>query len=177
VKSPSARARLWFELADLFEEDDGSLPEIRLIDLTPGGVERIFAELSRRAEPLDPAQTVWHEERAQQVPLGELSDVGALAAKGRIAPSHFLLSGIRSGGVRLPDLGAFVFPDEVALDYRMGKDWNADVLAAFVELLAELQLLEPGARLVAACEVELQPEGTQKRFQQAVATYLSAAEA
>jgi hypothetical protein len=59
----------------------------------------------------------------------------------------------------------------------MGKDWNADVLAAFVELLAELQRLDPGARLAAADEVEPRPEGAQKRFQQAVATYLSAAEA
>jgi hypothetical protein len=177
VRPASARARLWHELAGYFEEDDGSLPEIRLLDLTAEGVVRVFAEVRRRAEPLDPATHVWHDELEQTVALADVPDVAELAATGRIGPPHFLLSGIRSAGVRLPDLGIYIDPGEVALDYRMGKDWNADVLAAFVELLVELQRLDPGARLAAADEVELRPEGAQKRFQQAVATYLSAAEA
>jgi hypothetical protein len=173
MRSP-ARDELWRELSDLFAVDDGSLPEIRLLDLSIEGVVQVFEELCHRAEPLDSTQTVWHDERDQEVPFAELSDAVELAANGRITTLHVLLSGIRSSGNRLPDLGVSVQPGEVALDYRMGEDWNADVLAAFIELLAELQALDPDVRLAAAHELDLVAEQIQERFQRAVQTYLAA---
>jgi hypothetical protein len=117
---------------------------------------------------------VWQDSREQEVPLTELADAGTLAATGQITSLHVVLRGIGSGGIRLPDLGVSVWPGEVALDYRMGSDWDADVLGAFVELLADLQGLDHNARLTAAGEVGPPlPEEVQKRFQRAVETYLS----
>jgi hypothetical protein len=172
--NPSTREeQLWRELGDLFAEDDGSLPEIRLIEVSADGAANIFDELCSRAEPLETNQTVWLDEREQELPLRDVPDAGALAATGRISTLHVVLRGIRSRGTRIPDLGVSIWPGEVALDYRMGSGWNADVLAAFVELLGELRKLDPGARLAAAGELDLMPKPVQQRFQRAIDRYFA----
>jgi hypothetical protein len=63
-----------------------------------------------------------------------------------------------------------------ALDYRMGTEWNADGLAAFVELLGDLRKLDPGARLAAAAELDLMAESVQQRFQRAIDRYFASTE-
>lgn len=171
MNTSTREEQLWRELADLFAEDDGSLPEIRLLEVSPDGAAKILDELRNGAEPLEANQTVWLDEREQELPLRDVPDAGALAATGRISTLHVVLRGIRSRGTRLPDLGVSIWPGEVALDYRMGGEWNADVLAAFVELLGELRKLDPGARLAAAGELDLMPEPAQQRFQRAIDRY------
>jgi hypothetical protein len=173
LKTPEARAKLWDELSSFFAEDDGSLPEVRLVRLSPTGLVRIFEELRQRAEPLDSSETVWHDERQEEVTLGEVPELPALVADEKISSVHLLLRGIRSGDLNLPDLGVFAASGEIALDYRMGDEWNEDVLAAFVELLADLRQLDPGG------ELDLEeglPRGVRRHFRRAVQKYLAAAE-
>lgn len=141
-----AQQELWRELGEYFEKDDGTLPDVSLGNLSPAGAAGIFDELRARADPPEPTETIWHDEREEEVPLLEVPDAGALATSGRIGSLHVVLRGVRSGGVRLPDLGVGLFVDEVVLDYRMGRHWNAIVLAAFVELITELQQIDPGSR-------------------------------
>jgi hypothetical protein len=150
MRSAAAQKQLWNELSDLFAEDDGcgSLPEIRLTGASNEGVERAYAALLQRAEPLEADDGVGD---------GTLDVV---------------LSGIHSCEVSLPDLGVSVFPGGVALDYRMGDEWNAQVVAAFVELLDDLRELAGGGELVAADELDPLDADTQQRFTQAIRCYL-----
>ncbi len=48
-------------------------------------------------------------------------------------------------GVRLPDLGVFVFDDQIAIDYRMGEEWRSTELRGLFELLLEISQLDPGS--------------------------------
>lgn len=171
MKPQTAREELWRELAYLFEEDDGSLPEVRLIDIPSGGAARIFQELRNRAEPLEPTQTIWDEELGRDVPLEDVPDAATLVAEERIQGFHVVLRGISSHSIRLPELGVFVCQNNVELDYRMGSEWNAEVLAAFVELLADLRRLAPAARLDLEDGVL---ENVREHFRRAVETYLAA---
>lgn len=58
-----------------------------------------------------------------------------------------VFGGIQSGIVAIPDLGVFVFPDQLSLDYRMGPAWGPSELEAFFGLLGELASLDPDASL------------------------------
>ncbi|AKJ27087.1 hypothetical protein AAW51_0396 [Caldimonas brevitalea] len=48
---------------------------------------------------------------------------------------HLVLGGMRMAGVTLPDLGVFVQPGGVTLDYPMGSEWGEMQIEAFVKLL------------------------------------------
>jgi hypothetical protein len=170
MKSKEARARLWSELSFLFAEDDGGLPEVRLLDVSREGLTRIFSRLRELAEPLDASQTLWYDEREQDVPIRDVVDAAELVADGRIQGFPVLLRGIRWEGVQLPDLGVFVFPGEIDLFYRMGDAWNEVVLGAFIELVGELQHVAAGTRL--ALEDEVLAE-VKEAFQRSVSEYLS----
>jgi hypothetical protein len=171
MKSTAAREQLWDDLSLLFEADDGSLPEVRLVNVSPPGAAGICEALRSRAEPLLAGQTVWHHEREQEVPLNEIPDAGTLAAEGKLSSLHVVLQGIESHGVRVPDLGMSVWPGQVALDYRMGEAWSQDTLAAFVELLGDLLQLDPTARLDVE---EFVLADVRDRFRRAVSAYLAA---
>jgi hypothetical protein len=172
MESKQKRERLWVELSDLFKEDEGFLPEVRLIDLSPDGTARIFDGLLHIAEPLDASQTIWHDECQREIQLADVPNAGVLAATGRINSLHAVLRGIRFGELPIPDLGVSVWPNEIALDYRPGLGWDADTLAGFIELLSELLELGGGGRLAVAGELDLLPEDVQRRFQKAVTAYL-----
>jgi hypothetical protein len=170
IRPTPAQHQLWRELGEYFAEDDGTLPEYWFSGLSPEGAARIFDELRERADPPEPSTTIWHDEREEQLPLAEVPDAGALVTSGRIGSLHVVLSGVRSAGIRLPDLGVSLFRDSVELDYRMGRDWNPIVLSAFVDLLIELQQLDPGSRLDAHADADV-----QEQFREAIERYLVAA--
>jgi hypothetical protein len=167
MKPSTAQEQLWRELAYLFEEDDGSLPEVRFLDIPPGGSARMLEELRRRAEPLEHTTTIWHPELEREIPLNDAPDMGALFAKGGFPA---VLRGIRSHGVRLPELGLWVDSAQVEFNYRMGSEWNAEVLAAFVELLSDLRRLAPGARFDLEEGVL---ESVREHFRRSVEAYLA----
>ncbi|MDP8910083.1 MAG: hypothetical protein M3N47_13430 [Chloroflexota bacterium] len=72
----------------------------------------------------------------------------------------------------IPALGAFVWPDHVALDYRMGSGWDARSLGAFARLLGELRQLVPHARIIAIPDGGSE-QNADRRFDPALETFLS----
>jgi hypothetical protein len=76
---------------------------------------------------------------------------------------------LASNGVVIPDLGVFVFPDEIALDYSMGEEWNPANVAAFFELLIQLQGIDPTA-VITPSQVYFGPE-SHERFARALALF------
>jgi hypothetical protein len=170
VTKQAAAVQLWNELSWLFEDDDGSLPEVRLLTSSADATARIFEELRRRATPLGPTQTVWHNARRQEVAVATLPDAGALAVLGALGPLHIVARGIESGGVRLPDLGVSVDPEGIALDYRMGDNWNPNVLGGFVDLLGDLLALDAEARVDLE---DFAADHARQRFRLALGAYLN----
>ena len=74
-----------------------------------------------------------------------MPNAAALVASGDAESIHFCFTGMRVGGVELPELGLFVFPDGVELDYRMGTRWTREAIGAFFEFLRELRAIAPNA--------------------------------
>ena len=80
-----------------------------------------FAQLrSRGKDVTHQGPKFWSVTHSKDCPLESVPNAAALVVLGEAEPIHFVLRDIDVGGVRLPDLGVFVFADQIALDYRMG---------------------------------------------------------
>jgi hypothetical protein len=167
------RTNLWSAVHNFFEQNDGSLPEILLVGVSPEQAQAIFDALLQHAHPLRDDQTVWVDETVGDVPIRDLADAPLLAAQRQLAGwLHVVLTGVRTGGTDLPDLGVGIANDHVSLDYRPGPGWTADSLAAFVDLLRGLQQLAPKSQLVLADDGSHPlPDDAQRQFRQAIETY------
>jgi hypothetical protein len=80
----------------------------------------------------------WHNALQQDQRVVDYPDAARLVAQGEAAPFHTLASGLAFDGVVIPDLGVFVWADELTLDYRMGPEWGGPQLLALFELLRQL---------------------------------------
>jgi hypothetical protein len=80
----SAAEVLWTAVSDLFAENDGSLPEIGIVGVSPEGAQAIFAEMMSRGRPLLRDALVWDELTNEDVRIEDTPDAGRLAAQGRM---------------------------------------------------------------------------------------------
>lgn len=139
---------LWDELHEFFDTDDGSLPEVHLDYSDPHAVPRGFALLLDRSRELvaDDGQ-FWSKAAEEARPVNSASNAAALVVSGEAEAFHVVVEDVRCGDVTLPDLGVFVFQDQISLDFRMGSHWGPVELAGFFGLLADLRALDPEASL------------------------------
>lgn len=138
---------LWKELGDLFDTDDGSLPEVRVDYRESAATASGYALLRQRAARVSDKAFFWSKIHDAERPLDSVTNAAALVVSGEAAPFHVVFSGIQSGGVSVPDVGVFVFQDQLALDFRMGPAWGPRELEAFFGVLGELASLDPNASL------------------------------
>lgn len=127
----TAAAALFDAIQAVFSDDEGSLPEVQIDGIAPSEAQELFA----LAAPLQSGQTVWDEERDEEVSIRDFTEPGRLAAKGRLSSLHFVLRELRWGDGELPELGVSVWPGTLALDYSPGAEWTVNVVARFVRLL------------------------------------------
>jgi len=139
---------LWSELRDLFDTDDGSLPEVRVDYVDSAATVAGYALLRGRATRVVSENAyLWSKVHSAERPLDSVPNAAALVVSGEAEAFHVVFGGIRSRNVVIPDLGVFVCPDQLALDYRMGPAWGPGELEALFELLGELVALDPRASL------------------------------
>lgn len=158
--SPHDAQWLWEYLRDLFEVDDGSLPEFNVQFADSHAVIAGFALLRERARGIEsPDANFWSKISNSQQPVKSVPNAAALVVTGEAEPFHVVLEGVESDGVRLPSIGVSIFPDLIGLDYRMGPGWNPTTVAALFNLLADLAKLDAEARLAleeAGVEAEIE---------------------
>jgi hypothetical protein len=159
---------LWNNLHDMFDTDDGSLPDIYVLNLSAQGVKDIWAYLCQSATGLASDDSFWHIANGQSIPVDAVPNAAELVVSGEAESFHAVLRGISFDGAVIPDLGVFVFPEAIYLDYRMGAEWGPAQVSALFELLNELQLLDKDAvvSLPEQCTAE-----ARKRFATALADY------
>lgn len=154
---------LWQELHHLFDTNDGSLPEIHLSFSNPQATIRAYGILRSRSKGfLTEDPTYYSIVDGMDVRLDSVEDPAALVVGEQAEPFHVVLAGMEVNGIPIPDIGVFVLPREVMLDYRMGLSWRAPELEALFALLFELAALDEGAS--PALE-ECMPKRDKERFQ------------
>ncbi|MEJ1098497.1 MULTISPECIES: hypothetical protein [unclassified Pseudoxanthomonas] len=61
-----------------------------------------------------------------------------LVISGAADSFHVVLAGVTCSGSSIPDLGVFVDPDSLTLDYRMGSSWGEPEIQSLLALLRQL---------------------------------------
>ncbi|MBN9523818.1 hypothetical protein J0H58_35790 [bacterium] len=133
----------WEQLRWLFDTDDGGLYDIRLAGLDESGVVAAF-EFIRARSAVTPDARFWHTGLERDELVADYPDAARLVVRGVAEAFHVLAPGLAFAGVTLPDLGVFVWPDEVTLDYRMGPEWGPPELTALFEFLRQLVAVAGG---------------------------------
>jgi hypothetical protein len=148
VRRPSVNDWLWTELHYFFDTDDGSLPRVCLDYQDKRAVVGAFKYLRTRGQDVTyQGATFWSVTHARDRPLDSVPNAAVLVVSGDAHAFHFLLRGIEVDGIRLPDLGVFLFDEGIELDYRMGPEWRSAEVVAFFRLLLNLASLDPNASL------------------------------
>jgi hypothetical protein len=139
---------IWSQLRNLFEHDDGSLPEIELTNLDAGAIPRVFASLWRSGNDTPAGGASYLDRRdGQEKPISSAQDAAnaaVLVCNQEAESIHVVLGGLVSAGTPIPDLGVFVHPDGLVLDYRMGSAWGPQQVTALFELLHTISETELG---------------------------------
>ncbi len=143
---PEEVADFWRQWNTEFEQNDGSLPELRLVDVPPDALGPLWRLLAGRAAAMTPTR-LWREDLAAEVELEAGMNAGELVSSGKVPAFHTVLRKVKSAGLQLPELGVFCAPGEVSLDYQPGPEWDQPAFLAFLALLSDLLDAAPGSRV------------------------------
>jgi hypothetical protein len=122
-----------------FDTDDGSLPEIEIAFATTDALKAAFRDLftlgaidSSKGE-----KRLWMTREERELPFTGAGDV-ELMVSGTVDAFHVVLEAIEFAGTRLPQLGFWVDPNRLTVDYRMG-EWNERQISSLLGLLCRLR--------------------------------------
>ncbi len=133
----------WDRLGWLFDTDDGGLYDIRLMGLNESGLAAVL-DFVRSRSAVSPDALFWHKRLECDQRVADYHDAARLVARGVAEPFHVLAPGLAFAGAVIPDLGVFVWTDEVTFDYRMGPEWGRPQLLGLFELLRQLAAMTGG---------------------------------
>jgi hypothetical protein len=117
---------LWTLLHDLFDTDDGTLPELDLPYSSREALAEGYAAIVAKSHSLMPEDATVERIDGRTVPVATLKNPAALVAWDQAKGLHVLAAGVTLNGTVLPDLGLSVSSKEITLDYRMGDALGAD---------------------------------------------------
>ncbi|CAN7416656.1 hypothetical protein LJR074_002662 [Acidovorax sp. LjRoot74] len=128
------------ELANYFNRDDGSLPEIA-VQFASGegvvaGLNLLFANGAQDISA--GGARLWLKDSSGSRSFEGPRDAELVTA-GVAEPLHLVLANITCAGSTLPDLGVLILSDALILDYRMGPEWEARKIDALLTLLRDLE--------------------------------------
>ena len=109
----------WDRLRWQSDTDDGGLYNIRVAGLDEPGVVAAFEFILVRSAS-DPDYHFWHTGLERDERMADYPDAARLIVRGVADPLNVLASGLAFRGAEIPDLGVFVWADEVTFDCRMG---------------------------------------------------------
>ena len=142
------RARLAPELVDWFAcgIDKGDAPELHLVGLQPGDLERCFAAVVELA-PRWNDRTFHIDDEGVDVTVRERPEVAQLVAHGRASHPCLGAEGLTVDGVELPLVEMFLFVDEMQFFWSPDGSWAPARVAVFFVLVMRLLALAPAAYL------------------------------
>lgn len=140
---------LWQKLHDLFDTDDGSLPEIVVESLAVDRVSAVYEWIRSQFEIYRDhgAPLLWDRVAECDVAIPDLDDPVKLLLDGQVEPFRHGLNSFEFNGVEIPQLTVAVWPTSIAFDYRMGPEWGPSQVAALFDFLWAIQQMAPDARI------------------------------
>ena len=135
--------QLWEQLHNLFDTNDGSLPDIELNNLTTDQVENIYLYLRLSSKLISHSSYFWSFITDEEILVDSVENAASLVVNDEAECFHILIGGLCFGGTSIPDLGVFVSRDSICLDYRMGQEWGSTELGALFILFSRIREIAP----------------------------------
>lgn len=134
----------WLEIRELFEHDDGSLPDIYFENLKPDEIVAMYESVMSRCSVFG-EPTAWGVAELRDVPLSAFPRPAQAFTSGKIEQFRHGLAGLTINGAAIPQLTISVEPGRVSFDYRKGDGWSEQTVSALFTLIAELRRIAPDA--------------------------------
>jgi hypothetical protein len=147
-----AFSKIWPRVSHLFEQGDGTYPDIFIEGLSPEQTVAIYQWVMGRCSIYgDP--DLWSIEQQQNLPIKEVLDPAKAVVEGRSEGFRHGLLNFHIAGAELCGMTICVeSKDCVSFDYVPGADWNEQSVAALFELIGQINRMAPGARIYLADE-------------------------
>lgn len=130
---------------NILHTNDGSLPDIHVDFGHARVVAEAYALIQARAARLTSLHAYyWSKGTGTEVPIRFGDNPARALLAGDAEGFHVVFGGLRSAaGAPIPDLGVFVLDAAyLALDYRMGPEWDAAAIRGLFEIMRELRALD-----------------------------------
>ncbi|MFK8012477.1 MAG: hypothetical protein AB8B80_10575 [Marinicellaceae bacterium] len=128
----------WDSLVEIFGTDDGSLPDIELDNLSGDEVIRGYEFIRNHSDRISSKEpSYWSTSKDCDVSFTYGDNPAIHVVSSEAESFHLCFDGIKSpSGLRVPELGLFVFSDCLSFDYRMGPQWNKQSVQGLFELIS-----------------------------------------
>jgi hypothetical protein len=126
---------------EVFSTNDGLLPDINLdFGGAPLAAEAYALIQSRASRMVSTGAHYWSKLRREECPVRFGENPAREFLQGDADPFHVIFGGLHSSsGAHIPDLGVFILAsDYVALDYRMGPEWDEAAIVGLFELIRDV---------------------------------------
>jgi hypothetical protein len=139
----------WKELGEYFDVEDGSLPDLLTFCFSrKEAVSEAFEYLRSISQPIDVEPTLYDLKSKKRIPLISVDLPAMLVASGEAESFCLMLYGALSNDKQgFPELGVFVYPDDLQFYYRPGPDWSAGSLEKLFEIMSLISNID-GFKLV-----------------------------
>lgn len=137
---------IWNKLSFYFLNNDGSLPEIAIKNISEGESIKIFELLLGSSNQLSEDNKVWVNDK--ELNCNDFEDSISLFHALKNDSRHILLNGIKVNQENIPPLGCTIFENEIELDYRMGTEWSCNSLKALILLFKKIKCVAPNVTFI-----------------------------
>lgn len=142
----SARLALARNLRHLFVNDDGSLPDIFIENISPSDFENIISWIEGLISP-SPFE-VWDVKMEKALTLTSPVKAGKLFSQGKIESFRFPADDISFAGKALPTLGVGIYcTEQLEFDYRMGEEWTDEMIVSLLTFLSQISEIASAAKI------------------------------
>ncbi len=142
---------IWNKLHHLFDEDDGTLPDIFVEEISPEETVEIYSWVLSLTKPYG-EPCLWSLAEERDISISDIPDPALYYIQGKAESFRIVLEEFSFSGFKIPQLSISIGESGVEFDYRMGKEWGANELMALFEFLYRIQRIAPGAKITQAYE-------------------------
>ncbi|WLQ15959.1 hypothetical protein O5O45_08535 [Hahella aquimaris] len=135
----------------MFTDDEGSLPDIWIENITQDELVKIYGWVMSLTKPAKDAM-LWSLEEDRDMLISDIADPAVYYIQGKAESFRHLLDVFTMNGVTIPQLSMCLGDSGVEFDYRMGKEWGPKEVYALFEFLYEIKKIAPAAKVTQSYE-------------------------
>lgn len=130
---------LWNEIHDMFDEDDGSFPEICICGLSAAEVTAGYRLIREKTQFLVGGPRFFNVEAGCEMTLDEVENAAQLVCTRKAQPFHFMVRNLSLAQGSVHELGVFILDNAIALDYEKGRLWGELQIETLLLLINKLK--------------------------------------